>query len=294
MTKSVGRRLVWFGTLAIVAGLSSGCIVSSDNADPTNTVSVSPSLSATIAATSTSTPPPPATATATTAPPTATRVPPTPTATSTPRPTATATPIPKVPLGAITPLNPDAIPNYSLSTEVELRGVPNQPDFVMSLLILQAAPNHYYLRSTGGSSGLESWLVDGTTYLTQADGSVAQLPEGSDTALFSPSLLVQTVPAISGDTLGVMLGIEDVSGRQATHYQIEGADLMNSVPWLPGEGATDIEGQVNVWIDNELRIVLRQESDVRWKNADGTLGSFKDRYEVTNISTTEPVTAPGS
>jgi hypothetical protein len=197
-------------------------------------------------------------------------------------------------LGTITPLDPNVVTNYSLSTDIELRGVPGQSDFVMSLLILQAAPNHYYLRSTSGGAGIESWLVDGTTYLTQADGSVAELPEGSDTALFSPALLVQTIPALSGDTIGQMLGVDDVGGRQATHYQVDGEDLVESVSWLPGDGASDIEGQVDVWIDNELRIVLRQVSDVRWENSDGSPGSFVGNYEITNVTTTQPVTAPGT
>jgi hypothetical protein len=185
------------------------------------------------------------------------------------------------------------VTNYSLSTEFDLRGVPGQSDLAISLLILQAAPNHYYLRSTSGSAGIESWLVDGTTYLTQADGSVAELPEGSDTALFSPSLLVQTIPTISGETQGVNLGAEFVGGRQSTHYRIDAEDLFATATWLPGDSATDIEGQVDVWIDSELSIILRQDSNVRWENADSSPGSFIGRYEVTNVSTTEPVTAPG-
>jgi hypothetical protein len=175
-----------------------------------------------------------------------------------------------------------------------LRGVPLQTDFVASLLILQSAPDHYYLKSTSGGAGLESWLVDGTTYLTQADGSVARLPEGTDTALFSPSLLVQTIPAISSETLGVVVGTEDVDGRQATHYQIDGEDLLAANSWLPGDRAEDITGQANVWIDDELHVVIRQESDVRWSNPGGSNGSYVAHYDVTHISTTEPVTAPGS
>lgn len=291
MRESVRRRLVWAGTLVLVAGLFGGCIVGSDDADPTSTVEASPSRTAATAADPTVTAAP--SATETTAPPTQTPVPPTATATPTPRPTATATPLPKVPIGTITPLDPDVVMNYSLSTEIELRGVPGQSDFVMSLLILQAAPNRYYLKSTSGGSGIESWLVDGTTYLTQADGSVAQLPDGSDTALFSPALLVQTAPIVSGETAGVNLGTEDVGGRQTTRYRIEAEDLFATAPWLPGDNATNIDGQVEVWIDNELSIIMRQVSDVRWENADGTPGSYVGRYEVTNVTTTEPVTAPG-
>ncbi|HEX5164050.1 MAG TPA: hypothetical protein VFV93_01540, partial [Thermomicrobiales bacterium] len=196
-------------------------------------------------------------------------------------------------LGEIAPLDPNVVTNYSLSTNLELKGIPRQADFVMSLLILQSAPDHYYLRSTSGDSGIESWLVDGTTYLTQADGSVASIPQGSDTALFSPSLLVQTIPAISGDVVGIMAGVEEVSGRQATHYTVDGEDLLDKTSWLPGDTADDIDGQVDIWIDNELHIIVRQESNVTWNNRDNTQGSFVGHYEVTNIGTTEPVTAPG-
>jgi hypothetical protein len=220
-------------------------------------------------------------------------VPPTPTRTPTPRPTSTATPIPTVPLGEIAPIDPNVLTNYSLSTNIELKGVPNQTDFVMSLLILQSAPDHYYLRSTTGDSGIESWLIDGTTYLTQADGSVASIPQGSDTALFSPALLVQTIPAISGDVVGIKVGDENVSGRQATHYTVAGADLLDGTSWLPGDTADDIDGQVDVWIDNELHVIVRQESNVTWKYSDGSAGSFVGHFELTNIGTTEPVTAPG-
>ena len=291
MRESVRRRLVWAGTLVLVASLFGGCIVGSDDPDPTATVGPPQSPTATTTADPTETVAP--SATVTTAPPTRTPVPPTATSTPTPRPTATATPLPKEPLGTIVPLDPNVVTNYSLSTEIELRGVPGQSDFVMSLLILQSAPNHYYLKSASGGSGIESWLVDGTTYLTQADGSVAQLPDGSDTALFSPTLLVQTVPMVSGETVGVDLGVEDVGGRQATHYRIEAEDLFETAPWLPGDSATEIEGQLEVWIDNELSIIVRQESEVHWENADGKPGSFVGRYEVTHINTTEPVTAPG-
>lgn len=289
MSESVRRRLVLVGLLVLVASVLNGCIVGSDDADPTSTTSATPLATTPVSPISTATATTPAT------PPTATSTPdpPTPTRTPTPRPTATATPIPKEPLGNLSPLDPAIVTNYSLSAEIELRGIPNQSDFVMSLLILQAAPNHYYLRSTSGNSAIESWLVDGTTYLTQADGSVARLPEGSDTALFSPALLVQTVPTVSGDTLGVPLGVEDVGGRQATHYRIDGEDLLASASWLPGDSASDVEGQIDIWIDNERRIVLRQESDLRWENTDGTAGSYVGRYEITNVNTTEPVTAPG-
>jgi hypothetical protein len=287
--KSVSRRLVWIAVVLVASALLSACIVGSDD-DPTATVE------ATTAPTEAASPSTAeSTATATQVPSTPTPEPPTATATSTstPSPTPTATAIPKVPLGAITALNPSAIQNFSLSTDVELRGVPNQTDFVTSLLILQSAPNHYYIRSTTGGSGLESWLVDGTTYLTQADGSVAELPDGSDTALFSPALLVQTIPTLSNETLATPLGFEDVSGRQATRYQIDAEDLLASTSWLPAD-VRDEDGQVDVWIDTELGIVLRQDANVTWENGDGTAGSYIIRYEVTNVGTTEPVRAPGT
>ena len=298
MTTSVKHRLFCVATLVLVTGWLSGCSVGSDDADPTSTLEPTVVASATTPsspvarATATATATIPMTPTPSPAP-TNTSVPPTPTRTPTPLPTATATPIPEVPLGNITPLDPTVLTNYSLSAQIEVRGVPNQSDFGMSLVILQAATDLYYLRSTSGATGIESWLVDGTTYLTQADGSVASLPEGSDTALFSPSLLVQTVPTVSGDTLGTPLGNEDVGSRQATHYQIDGEDFIANATWLPGDSMTNVEGQVDVWIDNESGIILRQESNVTWDNADGSAGSLTGLYEITNVTTTAPVAAPG-
>lgn len=292
MRSLIRRRLVWVAGVILSAGALGSCVIgSNDDADvpptvqldPSQTFTAAPGPSATLSPTTTSTASPTAT-------PSPTTVPPTPS--PTPRPTASATPIPKAPLGEIAPLDPVVIVNFSLAAQIELRGVPNQSDFSMTLAIQQSAPDHYYLRSTSGSSVLESWLVDGTTYLTQADGGVAPLPAGSDTALFSPALLVQTIPVITGETLGTRLGNETVGGRDATRYRVDGEDLFQTATWLPGDTAIDIDGQVDVWIDSELRIVLRQESDVTWGN-DGAEGSFVGRLEVTNISTTVPVNAPG-
>lgn len=289
MSSSVRHRLIWAGVLLLTVGILSACSVGSSDPDPTSTAASAPPTT-TIEPTR-----PDATATPeSTSTPTRTPVPPTPTQTATPSPTATATPIPRVPIGTITPLNPAVVTNFTLTTDLQLRGVPGQADFVMSLLILQAAPNHYYLRSTTGDSGIESWLVDGTTYLTQADGSVAQLPEGSDTALFSPALLVQTIPVISGETIGIVVGIEDVNGRQTTHHQIEGEDLLSSTVWLPGNEATNVKGTLDIWIDNETQLVIRRVADVSWRNSDRSEGSFVSAFDLTNITTTEPVTAPGS
>lgn len=289
MRKSVSHRLVWVVLLVVVAVALSACIDGSDDADPTATsepLAIATTVASPIVqATST------ATVVATQPAPTSTSVPPT-TRTPTPQPTATVTPVPKVALGAINPLDPFVLTNFTLNAGIEVRGVPNQSDVAMTLLVIQAAPDRYYLKSTSGSAGIESWLVDGTTYLTQADGSVAQLPGDSDTALFSPALLVQTVPTVSGDTVGIQLGTEDIGGRQATKYQIDGEDLLPTAAWLPGDGTSAVEGQVDVWIDSELGIILRQESNVGWTNSDGSTGSFSGVYEVLNISTTEPVTAP--
>ena len=291
MRESVSRRLALVGSILLAAVLLSGCIVGTDDDDPT------PTSESRETPTEAASPSPQVTATATTQPspeaPTATTAPATATTTPTPRPTSTATPIPTEPLGEIAPINPIALENFTLSTDISLRGIPGQSDFVLNLLILQASPSHYYVKSTTGGSSLESWLVDGTTYLTQADGSVAELPGGSDTALFSPALLVQTVPALAGETQAIDLGTEEVAGRQTTHRQIAADDLIADTTWLPAD-ASDADGVVDLWIDNELGIVIRQEADITWENADGSTGSYEIRYEVTNVGATEPVTAPGT
>lgn len=288
VSSSVRHWLVLAGVLLLTTGMLSACSFGSSDPDPTSTsnadlpTSTSEPIEREPTATETSTPTP-----------TVTPVPPTATQTATPSPTPTVTPIPRVPIGETTPLDPAVITNYTLTTDLKLRGISGQTDFLMGLLILQAAPNHYYLKSTTGGSGIESWLVDGTTYLTQADGSVARLPQGSDTALFSPALLIQTIPTISSETVGIEVGVEEVNGRQTTHFRVDGRDLFESTPWLPREETSDVRGTLDIWIDNDTRLVIRRETDVHWKNMDGSDGSFVDTYDLTNITTTEPVTAPG-
>jgi hypothetical protein len=55
---------------------------------------------------------------------------------------------------------------------------------------------------------------------------------------------------------------------------------------------TDGAGQFDLWIDDELKILVKAESDVSWKNEDGTDGSFAYDYEIHDIGSTAGITAP--
>jgi hypothetical protein len=281
------RAAATFSAIGVL--LVAGCSLGTNDSDDAAT----PTLEATRPATQAPAASPTARPSATPTPvPTATAPPPTATASPTVTPTATVTPVPEQPLGEIRPLDPLVLTNYSLAFALRVVGVPGEEDLTTTLNIEQSDPQTFHLLTQTGDTSFESWQVGGTTYLRQGDGTVVALPEGSDSALFSPALLVQTIPPLDSNMSVTRLGADTIEGRAVTHYRIDGEDYLAATRILPPDFAGDVRGKVDLWVDDEWRIALRLGGLVTWTNDDRTLGTLETSYDVTRILATPPVTAP--
>jgi hypothetical protein len=208
---------------------------------------------------------------------------------------ATATPDLSDPFADVEMLDPELLPNFTLEFELEMSGIPEAEEEDMGRLALeirQSAIDNYHMRFDAGDVIVETWLVDGTTYLRQEDGTILSIP-GGETGMFSPSMFLTVMPTLDPELRAARMGEESVSGRQATHFRITGADYLG-LSEIFGEDPvpSDITGDVNVWIDNELNIMLRQDANLAWTNADGTRGTFVSNYLISDIGSTGRVDAP--
>ncbi|HUG14211.1 MAG TPA: hypothetical protein VMM78_04260 [Thermomicrobiales bacterium] len=196
-------------------------------------------------------------------------------------------------LGEIETLDPDLLPNYTLTFRMDAAGIPEEPEpFTFEMEVQQAAVDNYHMRVVAIDTLLEVWVVDDVTYLTQDDGSITSIP-GTDMAFFSPSMFLSTVPPLEAELEAARVGEETINGRETTRYRITGEDYL-TLAELSGtdEAPTDVSGEVNVWIDNELNIMIRQEADVTWTNDDGTEGRLFANYDLGSIGSTARVEAP--
>lgn len=287
--------------LVVLALLVGGCSIGGDGDDSADVTPTDQARSVT----ATSVDPAPSTATEepTEPDPTPTDEPtptstmtPEPTATSTPEPTPTATPEPVVqdPFAGLA--RPDSVlDNYTLTYTINFEeGLPEAG--MMDIFVEQFAPDNYHIRAAGdsveGVGQVEIWVVGATTYFRTPDGQVSQVPGQMDQTLFSPSAYLILTPDLATVALATDLGVEDIDGRAARHYrvdpeQLEQAGLLDDV-----EDYQDPEGHYDVWIDEELGIVLRMIGDAAWSDDEGTRYVMQLNYELTNVNSTPEIQPP--
>jgi hypothetical protein len=130
---------------------------------------------------------------------------------------------------------------------------------------------------------------------TSIGGEVVESPTGP---IFSPADLLQTSELIPEGLNAREEGTEEVNGRQATKWVVDGADYvsyMNEQAQIDGTSTvemTDGAGDVAIWVDNELNIMIKSEADVTWSNSDGTEGSLIYDYEIHDIGSTAEIVEP--
>jgi hypothetical protein len=196
------------------------------------------------------------------------------------------------PLADVKPIDPEALPNFTMSFTFDLTGLPGQEDTSIGVEAEQSALDNYHMSLMTSGTSLETWLVDGTTYVDQGDGSIVELPEGTDSGMFSPAIFLQEVPPIEPELQAQKIGEEEVSGRNTVHYLITGENYLAQADMLSGGTATDVEGDVEVWIDTELNMMIKQLGDITWTNDDSTTGTFQSDMLIFDIGSTQAVEAP--
>jgi hypothetical protein len=106
-------------------------------------------------------------------------------------------------------------------------------------------------------------------------------------------MFLSTVPSLEEQVEAYREGEEEVSGRETTHYRIPGEELLSMSGFLgDNPDISNVEGDAEVWIDNELQILIKQTADISWTNGDGSDGSMVYDYLIDDIGSTEAIEAP--
>ena len=281
-----------FLSLAILTACGGGG--ESENVDPTVTVApAGPTSTARATATAeveaaeepTSTPEmtstPEATVTSTPSP---TPEPPTPTPTNTPTPTATPLPTVQAPFDTIRPVG-EALTNFTLDYSARFDGVDDE-DGTVDLRIEQARADSYHLQVATGGQQTEAWRVNEVIYVLGSGGVVVELPGLVDQNLYAPVSFLALAPDLGMIESATVLGKNvDVAGRSTTHYQIDPAAASAFRP-SQSEVGEDVEGTFEVWVDNELNIVIQMDVAVSWTGSAGETQTIGIDYLVTGIDST--------
>lgn len=287
------------GGILIATLLLAACSISGDDegSDPTVTATDAPAPESTSTATlePTATEAPSETPEPTSTPeptPTATETPtpePTPTSTATP----TATPIPIVENPFADAPSPDLVlENYTISYSGEVE-TPEGGTETIEIFIEQSSPDHYHLRAGAADAEVEIWVIAGATYFRDPDdGSVFQVPTTVDPGLISPAAYLIQVPDPSNVPEALAVGEEDVDGRPATHYSVTAEQIEQFGLADEDETVIDPEGDIDIWVDNELGFISRMEFDVDWTDENGERQSAVIDLLVSNVGTTPEIVAP--
>ncbi|HEX2282547.1 MAG TPA: hypothetical protein VHG52_12390 [Thermomicrobiales bacterium] len=234
----------------------------------------------------TSTPEPTATATATSTP---TPEPPTPTPTITPTPSPTPLPTAEMPFQEAWPL-PAEIQNYTLEYSARFDGSAGE-DGAVDLRIEQANPESYHLTVATADQQTEAWRSGDVIHVLGPGGAVVELPGLVDPNLYAPSSFLVLVPDLGGIQTATVLDEDaDVAGRSATHYQVDPAQAVALRP-SDVEVGDDAEGNFEVWVDNELGVIVQMRLSVEWTVSRQSESIVVD-YLLSNIGTTPEVPAP--
>lgn len=191
-------------------------------------------------------------------------------------------------------LDPELLPNFSLTMNFEAANLSGPPQTTLRMQMEQSAIDNYHLNMETDGEVLEFWTI-GEQSWTSIAGEVIESPTGP---LFSPADILTTGELIPEGLEAQEDGSEEVNGRQTTRWVIDGADYveyMNDEGSIDGTSTvemTDGTGEVVVWIDDELNIMIKAEGDVAWANSDDTDGSLIYDYEIHDIGSTAEIVAP--
>lgn len=251
---------------------------------PTSTPETEEDSTSTTTAEATSTPE--ATPTATSSP---TPVPPTATPTVTPTPTATPLPTVETPFINSWAL-PETVTNYTLEYSAQFDSS-GDDDGLVSVQIQQASPESYHLAVATGEEQTEAWRVGEEIYVRGAGGAVVELPGLVDQNLYAPSSFLALVPDLRDVQVATVVSDdEDVAGRSATHYQVDAEQAAAFRP-TGGQEASNVDGTFDVWVDNELGVILQIQVDAGWDVASQP-ESIVMNYLLSSIGTTPEVAPP--
>jgi hypothetical protein len=190
-------------------------------------------------------------------------------------------------------IDPNVLTNFTLATSYSANGMPGNPNANVELNVQQNSPTNYHVRVVNDGAPIESWAVNDARYLLQESG-IVQLPANIDSQLFAPAVFMHSTPLPGPGDSARRVGSFVVDGRAATLYRMDPQDAARMAASDDAfvDSMRDATGALDVWIDDELQVVLQISGAVAWTNGDGTPGGIRYTYLLSAIGTTPAVTAP--
>jgi hypothetical protein len=193
------------------------------------------------------------------------------------------------------------VPNFTLEFNGQFVNVPDDTGDTYStefeMMLAQSEPDVYHLRlvTTGDEEvQVEVWSLSTATYLSEDGSDPIELPAGL-AGEFSPAEALMVMPPVDLIQNADEVGEDEINGRTATGYRVDAED---AVMILVAQGqdvtASNPQGEMTIWIDEELGIILQMEADVTFENEDGTEGSILIEHVVTDIGDTNDIEAPAN
>ncbi len=189
------------------------------------------------------------------------------------------------------------VENFTLEMTGSFENVPDETGATFSsnieMFLQQSEPDVYQLRFvTEGDEeiALEMWALPDATYISESGADPVELPGGL-TSEFSPAEFLMIVPPVETLEDVEEVGPDEVNGRPATLYRVD-AEQAAGLLVAQGVEIEDPQGEMEIWIDDGLGVMVQMISDITFTNTDGTEGSASLEYRVTDIDETMPVEAP--
>lgn len=220
--------------------------------------------------------------------PTATPAPPTATPTNTPTPSPTPLPTVDDPAKDSRPVD-QVTANFTLYYHVEFTGT--DADTNIELAVEQHDADSYHIRVQNSGQQTEAWRVGETTWVAGPNGQIVELPGLVDPNLYAPSSFLFLIPDLHETGVATVVDEDDeVEGRAATRYEIDPSAANRYWPQQSSPPG-DAEGTFEIWVDNELNLIVRAQADIEWPS-----GSNNPRmvmsYLVSRIDATPEVQPP--
>lgn len=200
------------------------------------------------------------------------------------------------PMGGISDLTAE-VSNFTLNFTGDFENVPDDTGAFftagMEMFLEQTDQETYHLRfvTTGDEAAeLEMWSLEDATYIAEAGGEPIPLPAGT-AGQVAPTEALMVVPPVETLENAEEVGEDEVDGRTATHYRVDPEEAATILVSQNVE-ISNPQGDMDIWIDEELEIVLRMTADITFENTDGSEGAVQTDYEVTSIDETEEIEAP--
>lgn len=191
------------------------------------------------------------------------------------------------------------VPNFTLDFTGTFENVPDDTGEIFSadldMLLTQSEPDVYHLSfmTTGDDAiEIEVWSLPDATFIAESGAAPVELP-GGFASEFAPSNVLVIVPPVDTLAAAEEVGPDEINGRDATHYRVD-AEAAALILATQGVEINDPEGEMEIWLDDELGFMLQMIADVTWTNDDDTEAAVTIDYSVSDVGETDDVEAPTS